>query len=147
MRKDRHRIINHKKLTCSIENRFTSLWHSNKHAFQIASINPTSLFDYFPDFKTLINDPNCVGPVPDDLWKALDDGFEDAAETFAKVVEDECAAMMDNAYQIADKFVENGTMIEASALNNSPGAEDSTSIPRTLLRGTSLFKHNKHKGS
>ncbi len=51
-----------------------------------------------------------MGPVPDELWKALDDGFEDAAETFAKVVEGECSEMMDNAYQITDKFVENGTM-------------------------------------
>ncbi len=99
--------MNHKKLTSFFEKRFFSLWESRKQADQIASIHPTSLFDYFPEIKAMVDDPDCIGPVPEDVWKALDDGFENAANTFAKAVEGECAAMMDKAYQIEDKIKEN----------------------------------------
>ncbi len=56
---------------------------------QIASINPEILLDYFPEIKAIVDnsDPNGADPVSEYMWKTLEDGFVDAANTFTTAVE------------------------------------------------------------
>ncbi len=136
---DLRRRVNHKKMICSFEDHFLSLWtrKSQTQYDHIASINPTSLFDYFPEVKAMANNPDCVGPVSDGVWKAIDDGFENAVKVLAKEVEDNCAAMMYKAYQGAE------TSKPISSDNSTPAND---TIHPILLRATSLFKYEDHVG-
>lgn len=123
------------KMVRSIESRFISLWQSRRKSDQIASLNPTSLTNYFPAVRALLDDPEFIGPVPDNVWKALDVGFEDAAHAFAKAIEGECAAMFDQ------KSAGSNTDSRAT------GTFSKDAINPVLSVATSLFKYKPFQGS
>ncbi len=87
----------------------------------------------------MMDDPNCIGPVPEEVLKSIDNGFGAAAKSFTKVIKDECAAMMDKAYQEPDN---DGVKNDSDTLEISASTKDTVSA--ILLHATSLFKY-KHK--
>ncbi len=118
----------------SIEDYFVynlrSLKHMDGKADQFASINLATLYRYFPAFQAMLDDPDCVRPVPDETWETLDGGFVDALTVLSKKVESEGRATMEDAYQIAG---------EPNISDKGILTDDM--VPLILLRATYFFKH------
>lgn len=89
----------------------------------------------------MIDDPECVEPIPEDLLDALDEEFEDVVTGFAKEIEKDCAATMEEAYQISGCRAEKGAISESSS--SAEGVASKDVIAPILLRGTSLFRYER----
>lgn len=138
LRKGHHQSMKRDQLMRSISDRFFYLWHVREPADQIASINPETLYKFFPDFQAILDNPNYVGPIPDYMWKTLEDTFEGVVNALAKEAEAKCVSTMEAAYRTA------GVAIESGAGDiPSTSTEDSDMVPRVLLHGVSLFKHRR----
>ncbi len=136
MRKALHRLINRKNLLRSIEDHFNSnlsfLEHMDGESDQITSINLSALYRCFPEIQAMLDDPDCVAPVPDNMWTALDESFYEVLFALSEKVEDECAVAMETAYQIAG---ESNIPDRSTVSHEVP--------PPILLRASSFFKHGR----